>query len=134
MKPQFKVLQRPLRPNTVVCLLLIGILLPLSACQHLEVQRAEVVELRERVDSVYVQLGSLQTALCEYRCEQRYESCSLFVDIYVDVPGREPPRGPGPDIPGCWPYACESDEERELAEENPPLSCLELKEACKAQC
>ncbi|MCH7822972.1 MAG: hypothetical protein IIA07_13220 [Proteobacteria bacterium] len=120
--------------NIASRLLLLVTVLSITACQNREFQREEVVDLQQRLDKVSVEVRSLRTVFCESRCETLYESCYLRVAIDIDVPGSGPERGPGPELPGCWPYDCESDEERERAEENPPLSCSELEAECKARC
>ena len=136
--------------TTAIKLLLLSTLLSISACQdwdiqeqeralaaqqqELEVQGAEITDLRQRLSTTSTDVQSAITALCDYVCESRYDNCILRVDIYQDLPGREPPRGPGPDVPGCAPFDCETDEERELAEENPAQSCSELKAKCKEDC
>ena len=119
--------------HAVTALLVLGTLAA-GACQdYAQVRRAQV-DLRQHLDDLKVEVLDVRKAWCEYRCEQKYENCYVHVIVLQDIPGRDPPRAPGPELPGCWPFDCESDEERERAEENPPQSCSELEEKCKADC
>ena len=130
--------------KTVAKLLMLGILISISACQdrearrqELEIQRGEITELRQELSTVSAQVHQMRTVVCEYLCESRYNNCDLRVDVndlYKDIPGRESPRAPGPEIPGCSPFDCESDEEKELAEDNPAQSCTALEERCREDC
>ena len=74
--------------------------------------------------------------LCESRCDANYQACILFqaqmnIAERVGVGNNRTPAKVA--LPGCWPFACSDEQERE-AIDNPAPNCVTLHEECLAAC
>ena len=113
---------------TMVGLVIVG----LTGCQD---EPARFDNYERSIEDLLARNFLISTTMCEYRCESNYQSCHLNSAISsIELSGPGPARAPGPELPGCWPDACEDDTERELAEDSPQITCAAIRDRCLAAC